>query len=194
MKSCLDLYLKAPLAFGHFVLAAFALVQVVSLDLNVLRAYGQPVSCVLATRIERAKSRMIWWLAGLWISGLSLVAYGAWVQPGYLTNEKLWCKLIVVVALSVNGFLVHWLGKQVEVDRAFVDLPRGTAICLCIAGAVSSTSWIWACFLGTARTWNNALSWQYIGCLYVAMLLLAMALAAAWHHVHASWHRERALD
>ena len=184
MLEIFDLYLKTPLVFFHFVLAAFALVTVVRLDFIILGTYTLPVSPDFLSRIKRAQGVMILYLLGLWVTGLLLVVYGAFFQPEFLFNQKLWCKLAVVVVLTLNGGLVHRLSKHVEVNKSFSEFSAFMGTQLCAVGAISSVSWLWACFLGVARPWNHVLPWQMIGHFYAATLGLAILVAVTWHHFH----------
>ncbi len=177
----MDLYFKTALVFAHFGLAAFCLVTVLATDLKVLKNYARPLSVALCEDIARAKHAVPRALLGLWISGLLIVAHGVATQPYYLSNDKLWFKLVVVVALSVNGLLVHRVGRVVQPGAILATLDERTALHLNLAGATSSTSWLWACFLGTARAWNGTLSFSTILLYYLTSLAFAMSVAVCIH-------------
>lgn len=177
----MDLYFKTALVFAHFALAAFCLVTIVGTDLKVLRQYAEPVTDALCAEIARVKQVIVHALIGLWITGLLIVAHGMATTPHYLDNPKLWFKLLVVIALSLNGVLVHRVGKAVQPGVVMAALDDRTALQLNLAGATSSISWLWACFLGTARAWNNTLPFDTILLYYLASLAVGLSLALGLH-------------
>ena len=177
----MDLYWKTALVFAHFALAAFCLVTIVGTDLKVLKQYGEPVTEALCAEIARVKQAVTLALLGLWITGLTIVGYGIATAPHYLANQKLWFKLLVVVALSLNGVLVHRVGKVVQPGVVLARLDERTALQLNLAGATSSISWLWACFLGTARAWNDTLPFATILLYYLASLAVGLSLALGLH-------------
>jgi hypothetical protein len=180
-ERAMDLYLKTVLVFVHFALAAFCLVTVISTDLKVLRHYDVPLTEALCAEIARVKRVVPHALFGLWMTGLSMVAYGMATSPGYLANDKLWFKFVVVGALTLNGVLVHRAGRVVRPGLVLATLQGRTALLLNVAGAASSVSWVWACFLGTARAWNGTLSFTTILTYYLVSLAAALAVAIGMH-------------
>lgn len=177
----MDLYFKTALVFAHFALAAFCLVTIVGVDLKVLKNYAAPVSPALCAEIARVKYLMPRALIGLWITGLLIVAHGMAAHPAYLNNEKLWFKVFVVVALSLNGLLVHRAGRVMQPGVMLAALDDRTALQLNLAGATSSISWLWACFLGTARSWNDTLSFTTILLYYLTSLFFGLSIALGMH-------------
>jgi hypothetical protein len=123
-------------------------------------------------------------LLGLWVTGLILVAHGVLTSAGYLDNQKLWFKVFVVVALTLNGLLVHRAGKVLQPGVTLAKLDDTIALQLNLAGTTSSISWLWACLLGTARAWNGTLPFQTILLYYVATLLAGLAVAIGMHRRH----------
>ena len=177
----MDLYFKTAIVFVHFVLAAFCLVTIIATDLKLIRHYATPATGTLCDDIARVKRAVTLGLLGLWITGLVIVAYGAATSPAYLANQKLWFKFAVVLALTLNGVLVHRAGQQLQPGVTLAALDDRAALLLNMAGAVSSISWMWACLLGTARAWNGTLSFQVILSYYLATLAIGLAIAAALH-------------
>ena len=177
----MDLYFKTALVFAHFALAAFCLVTIIATDLKLIRQYALPASAALCDDVARVKRAITYALTGLWITGLVIVAHGAATSPHYLANQKLWFKIAVVVALTLNGVLVHRMGRVLQPGVTLAALDERSALLLNMAGATSSISWLWACLLGTARAWNGTLSFQVILAWYAASLMLAQALAIGLH-------------
>lgn len=178
----MDLYFKTVLVFLHFVLAAYCLVSVVRMDWKILRAYASPISPELHREINETKAVIPHALTALWGTGLLIVAYGAYTNPGYLDNQKLWFKFFVVGALTLNGLLIHLFAQSVQPGVVLAGLDDKTAFRLNLAGVVSSFSWIWACFVGTARAWNGTLSFSTILGFYLASLAAGMAAALVLHN------------
>jgi hypothetical protein len=177
----MDLYVKTALVFAHFALAAFCLVTVVGTDLKVLRHYGLPATPALCAEIAQVKHNVTHALVGLWASGLLIVAYGMATHPDYLDNQKLWFKFFVVLALTLNGVLVHRAGRAVQPGVVLAALDDRTALMMNMAGATSSISWLWACFLGTARAWNDTLDFGTMFSYYLASLVVGLACAIGLH-------------
>lgn len=177
----MDMYFKTALVFAHFVMAAFCLVTIVSIDLKVLKNYARPASPALCDEIARVKVAITRGLIGLWSTGLLMVALGAASSPDYLSNEKLWFKVFVVVTLTLNGALVHRAGRVMQPGVVLAALDDWTALQLNLAGATSSISWMWACFLGTARAWNGTLPFTTILLYYLASLVVGLSIAVGMH-------------
>ena len=177
----MDLYLKTALVFAHFVMAAFCLVTIVGIDLKVLKNYALPTSSALCAEIAEVKVLITQGLIGLWITGMLIVALGAASSPDYLSNEKLWFKVFVVVTLTLNGVLVHRAGRTMQPGVVLATLDDWTALQLNLAGTTSSISWMWACFLGTARSWNGTLSFTTILLYYVSSLIVGLSIAVGMH-------------
>ena len=177
----MDLYFKTALVFAHFVLAAFCLVTVIATDLKLIRHYATPASSALCDEIAHVKRAVTHGLFGLWITGLIIVAYGMATSPTYLDNPKLWFKFAVVLALTLNGMLVHRAGRVLQPGVTLAALDDRTALLLNMAGAISSISWLWACLLGTARAWNGTLSFEVILSYYLASLTVGLGLAIGMH-------------
>lgn len=115
-------------------------------------------------------------LAVLWGTGVLLVLLGYLAEPqSYLTNEKLWAKVSVVVILTVNGVLLHRVAfPKLTAGVAFIRMAERERLGLGVLGAVSSVSWMFASFLGIARPWNYTLSYPQVMMVYLAVLGAAL--------------------
>lgn len=140
--------------FAHFALAAAVLTKVLHVDFLLLKNYAVLLDKDLVDKIGKAKQIALWGLAGLIVTGVALVVYGMVTSQGYLNNPKLWVKLAV---LTANGYLVHLLGRHVKEQTVLADFSYGISVLISIVGAVSSASWIFACWLGIARAWNKVM-------------------------------------
>ena len=111
----------------------------------------------------------------LWLSGVGfLLTYADW-DPGKLANPKIWAKLVIVTALSLNGILVH--RRVSPFVRAGAGAPllaretRGRRRLFVASGALSGTSWYAAFALGLLHEFNGGVP--------ATTILVAWALAVA---------------
>ena len=123
----------------------------------------------------------------LWLSGLGFLAVYAVESPEKLANPKLWAKLVVVLALTVNGLLIHAVvlpGVLRDIGRPMLDGVSGvrTGIFL-VSGAVSGVSWYAAFALGLMREINGVIPTGLLLSLWLAGVLSA-SLAAYFYWLH----------
>jgi len=95
----------------------------------------------------------------LWYSGIAIIALDASVEGlEYYTNPKLQAKIIIVLLLTLNGFVLHrTVLPAIEKFGSLVKLPLRSQIVAAFAGAASGVSWFYAAMLGVGRP----LAWQY---------------------------------
>jgi len=123
----------------------------------------------------------------LWLSGLGFLAVYAVESPEKFDNPKLWAKIAVVLALTVNGLLIHAIvlpGVLRDLSRPMLDGVSGgrTAIFL-VSGAVSGVSWYAAFALGLMRELNGRVPAGLLLALWLAAVMAA-ALAAYGYWLH----------
>ncbi len=172
------LLLRQALLFVHLLAFAVAISTVLRTDLALLRG-----SATAARQLDRAARLLALLLALLWFSGLLLVALDmAALGPDWVLSDKLAAKLLVVLALTLNGAALHALVLP-ALGRALA-LPalgrQGAAAGLAaigplplLLGAVSTTSWLYAGFIGVSRVMAPVLDLREYLLLYGAALLLA---------------------
>ncbi len=160
------------LLFAHLVAFAVAVASVLREDLRLLAARGVSPSSLAAT--ARIVGRA---LAVLWATGLAMIGCEYLRDPAAFTiGAKLAAKLLVVLALSANGLALHLL--------VFPSLARGPRPLRgdpgwlpLLLGAVSTTSWLYASFVGASRLVAARMTLRDFVLLYAA-LLFAGALGA----------------
>jgi hypothetical protein len=112
-------------------------------------------------------------LGALWASGIAILL----IDFGYIPslNEvfekpKLAAKLSVVIALTMNGFLLH-----------FYALPRLQRLNFfaSLIGGVSASSWLFAAFVGIAKPLATILNYNQFMALYVLVLTAGLVGAAS---------------
>jgi hypothetical protein len=89
-------------------------------------------------------------LAGLWLSGLAIVAIdlgGDWAQIA--ERPKLLAKLLCVLALTANAFVLRFYA--LPRIAALQPMPPAELRLLAVSGAISTTGWLLAAFIGLAR-------------------------------------------
>ncbi|GJD60627.1 hypothetical protein [Methylobacterium frigidaeris] len=123
----------------------------------------------------------------LWLSGLGFLAVYALESPEKLDNPKLWAKIVVVLALTINGLVIHAVvlpGVLRDIGRPMLDGVSGmrTGIFL-VSGAVSGVSWYTAFALGLMRELNGRVPAGLLLALWVAGVMTA-SLAAYLYWLH----------
>jgi hypothetical protein len=161
------------LLFGHAMAFAFAVVTVLREDVALLTAQFVDVE-----RIEASGRTMVRLLAALWLTGISLIVLQVGVEPvAALLRPKVAAKLSVVVALTLNGLLLHKLAFP-RLARPHGRVCRAATICT-ILGAVSTTTWLFASFVGLARWMPASTSYAQFMTLYAVALALGLMVALA---------------
>jgi hypothetical protein len=171
---------RTALIFAHLLLSAFALQCVLSSDWRLLFSH------VSRRRIARTHRLLLRLLAGLWLSGLLLLA----IDVGFDFSEigarpKLLLKLTCVLTLTANGIVLSaWcfprLGRR-------EPLTRMEAFAVMTLGAVSTCSWLMAAFVGVARPLAQYPFSQLIN-LYAVAIIVAVVLAIVLRkRAHAIW-------
>lgn len=164
-----DSWLRVALLFAHLLLCVAALALVVKTDLRVLRRRVSPPTML------RTHRRLVWLLAGLWVSGGAVLLLDLGGDLSLLLERpKLLAKVACVALLTANAWLLrrHALPR---ITARRVLSPR-EAQALAAAGAVSTASWLLAAFLGLAKpiaTWSVAEALAFY-----AVVLLGSALVA----------------
>ncbi|WP_245291925.1 hypothetical protein [Methylobacterium tarhaniae] len=123
----------------------------------------------------------------LWLSGLGFLAVYAAESPEKFDNPKLWAKLVVVLALTINGLLIHAVvlpGVLRDIRRPMLDgvSGMGTGVFL-VSGAVSGVSWYTAFALGLMRELNGRVPAGLLLALWLAGVVVA-SLAAYFYWLH----------
>lgn len=112
----------------------------------------------------------------LWITGIVLIWLNYQLKPEYITNPKLWAKIVIVVGLTLNGILIHHkvlpAVKQKVGERLFEGMRVKSIAILTFVGAVSFTSWVFPMVLGKASELNYVTPMSYILTAYAGTLLV----------------------
>jgi hypothetical protein len=171
--------LKTLIVYAHLLAACVAIGILLIQDLALAKSKGSPLSATAIKDLTKSAEIMFIALIMLWISGLSLVLIGYLDNPEqYLMNEKLWAKFTVVSVLTLNGIALHYFSfPRVTSRKGLLGLPTFEQILVTLTGALSSVSWLFACYLGIARPWNYTVDYSFIMFIYSGLLIGAFIVA-----------------
>jgi hypothetical protein len=166
--------LRSLLIFGHLAAMIAAGISIAFGDYAILR--HRPINKHLMAKASRA---VAWSLAALWVTGLFIASLD--MSAASLTlaeSPKLQAKLTVVVALTANGYLLHrYTLRALSAPHLITEQQIKLAA---ILGAVSTTSWAYAMFLGVAKAWTPILGYNGFVILYALALAVAIAASLRW--------------
>jgi hypothetical protein len=171
--------MKTLIVYAHLLAACVAVGILLIQDLALARSKGNPLSATAIRDLTKSAEIMFIALIVLWISGLSLVLLGYLENPQqYLMNPKLWAKFTVVSVLTLNGIALHYFSfPRVTSRRGLLGLPTFEQILVTLTGALSSVSWLFACYLGIARPWNYTVDYSFVMFIYSGLLVGAFIVA-----------------
>ncbi len=121
----------------------------------------------------------------LWFSGLGLLALYAVESPEKLDNPKLWAKAVVVIALTINGLIIHaFVLPETLRDLSrplLLGASRKRATLFLVSGAVSGASWYTAFALGIFRELNNKVAFDVLISLWITLTATAaLTIVLLW--------------
>jgi hypothetical protein len=124
-----------------------------------------------------ATARLVkWLLLALWVTGVPMVMMDIGTDVSLLLGKpKLLAKLIVVAALTLNGILLHLVAFPMVTGKP--QNPNKAATIAAMLGAVSTTSWLYAFFVGAARLVAPYFSLHDFVMLYLLALAIAVSFA-----------------
>lgn len=162
---------RQALLYGHVIVFALALATIVKEDVHLLRAERIDKASLHAT------ARLVkWLLLALWVTGIPMLIMDIGIDISLLlVKPKLLTKLIVVVALTLNGLLLHFVGFP-KLTRSQQN-PKKAVTIAAMLGAVSTASWLYAAFVAVSRFVSPYFSLQNYVVLYLLTLSVAVSFA-----------------
>jgi hypothetical protein len=162
---------RQALLYGHIMAFALALATILKEDVRLLRAKRIDSASLLAS------AKLVkWLLLALWVTGVPMVMMDIGTDVSVLLGKpKLLAKLIVVGALTLNGILLHLVAFPMVTGNP--KNPNKVANIAAILGAVSTTSWLYASFLGAARLVAPYFSLHDFVISYLFVLTIAVLFA-----------------
>lgn len=163
----------------HLVAIVMGLGGAVLLDITILmRGVIRPVSQFTIHQAEVLSRFVSAGLVLLWASGIGLIWVNYMGKHEYLSNQKLWAKIAIVLILTINGIVVH--NKVMPFLKASMNKPlftgvtKGTLALMTFVGSVSFVSWSVPLILGVASELN------YVTSMWVILLSYVTAMLGAW--------------
>lgn len=164
-------YLRLTLLYVHVLSFSMALALVLREDWRIL--VGEVLNPQEIALTARRTHRL---LLALWISGLIIIIYDTHLDLQVLASRpKLLAKVLCISVLSVNGYFLHHRGFPVLIAREPLLLKE--ARMLSLTGAVSTSNWLLAAFIGIARPLNE-IPFSRLSNLY--LMFMAGVAAVAW--------------
>jgi Na+-translocating ferredoxin:NAD+ oxidoreductase RnfA subunit len=159
------------LLYGHIIAFALALATILKEDVRLLRAKRIDSASLLAS------AKLVkWLLLALWVTGVPMVMMDIGTDVSLLFGKpKLLAKLIVVGAVTLNGILLHLVAIPMVTGKS--KNPNKAATIAAMLGAVSTTSWLYASFVGAARLVAPYFSLYDFVILYLLVLAVAVPFA-----------------
>jgi len=166
------------LVFAHLLAASTALGAIVATDLRLLSKLAEDRTRI-APPNEFVARIVVVALVVLYATGAALVWQGALERPDYLANPKLQAKLVLVVLLTINAFVLHRLTfPRLARGRRVARWHASDWIAIGIPVGVSNFLWMFVAFLGVARAWNGTVSFGDV--MAVAAIAYAVAQGAVF--------------
>lgn len=170
--------IKSLLVYAHLIAACIAVGVSLIQDFALVRWRGRAMDHEAIQILQRNAGIVTLALALLWVTGLVIVAMGYIDNPGYLMNQKLWAKFTVVSLLTINGLFLHFYSfPRLASPQGFLGSNTGEQLIVLMTAAVSIVSWLYACYLGIARPWNNLASYSYVMTVYAVALVVTFLVA-----------------
>jgi len=145
------------LVFAHLLAASMALGAIVATDLRLLSKLAQDRTRI-APPNEFVARIVVVALGVLYATGAAIVWQGAVERAEYLDNPKLQAKLVLVVLLTINAFVLHRLTfPRLARGRRVARWHASDWIAIGLPVGVSNFLWMFVAFLGIARPWNNTM-------------------------------------
>ena len=147
--------LHLTLVFVHFLAAALALGAIVATDLRLLSKLAQDRVRIappnaFVTRIVVVS------LIVLCATGAAIVAQAAMVRADELANPKLHAKVLLVVLLVANAFVLHrFTFPRLAGGRRIARWHAADWLAVAVPVAASNALWLFVALLGVAHQWNN---------------------------------------
>jgi hypothetical protein len=176
------------LVFVHLLAASTALGAIVATDLRLLSRLAQD-RVRIAPPNDFVARIVIVALLVLYVSGGMIVWQGASERADYLANPKLLAKVLLVVLLSINAFVLHrFTFPRLARGRSVARWHLSDWLVVAVPVAVSNFLWMFLAFLGVARPWNYAMPLGRI------LLIAAILTRSRAGDVFASFGRGSTVD
>lgn len=159
----------------HLLFLALGMGAAFYLDFRTLTGLSRIIRKQDIAEIERIHRFVSVALAGLWVTGLTLIWIRTSFDPGQF-SPKLWCKLAIVTGMTLNAIVI---GTKIlpimhaQLGRRLIDLRPRSLMPLAVVASVSMFFWINGLALGSSTVlktagWDVLMSW--LSLTYVAVM------------------------
>ncbi len=170
--------MKTLVIYAHLLAACVSIGTLLLQDLALWRSRYRVLAQDEINTLRNTANIVFIALVVLWATGSGLVTMGYFENPDFFSNQKIWAKISVVIILSLNGVFLHFYSfPKIVGNKAILQLPSADQKWVGCSGALSTVSWLFACYLGIARTWNYSLDYSSIMLLYSGLVLFAFIVA-----------------
>ena len=167
-----ELVLRQGVLFAHLVAFAIAISTVLREDWMLISTRR-----IAWHRLEATARALTISLVALWATGGALVALDVGLSFAAIgANAKLTAKLLVVLALTVNGFALHAIAFPM-IRRAHRTGRKPPMTVPFLLGAISTASWLYASFVGVARLIAPSMTVSGFMAGYVLLVTSSIAVA-----------------
>ncbi|MBT8768279.1 hypothetical protein [Pseudomonas boanensis] len=153
--------MRMGIVYAHLIACCVAIGLVLTSDVAMIKqlVQGNDAAHSDKTHLDTLKKTVLFALAALWVTGIGIVLLDYSVKGAvYFLNPKLQAKILIVMLLTINGFLLHSVVMPALVKAGTLLKLEANARTLAVfSGVVSGVSWFYAAMLGIARP----LSWKY---------------------------------
>lgn len=153
--------LRTAVLYVHLIACCVGIALVLSNDVRLITQLirSDRSLSIEVNALEEMQNTALAALLVLWVTGLLLLALDVSLKDWtILDNPKLQSKLIIVICLTVNGYILHSLALPLMRKAGnLLQLSVHRRLLVVFAGTVSGVSWFYAALLGVARMLN----WKY---------------------------------
>ena len=170
--------MKTLVIYAHLLAACVSIGTLLLQDLALWRSRYRVLTQDEINSLRNTANIVFIALVVLWATGSGLVTMGYFENPEFFSNQKIWAKISVVIILSLNGVFLHFYSfPKIVGNKAILQLPSADQKWIGCSGALSTVSWLFACYLGIARTWNYSVDYSSIMLLYAGLVFFAFIVA-----------------
>ena len=176
--------------FIHLMVAAVTLCVVFLADIKVVTGRFTRAG------IRHTAQNTALLLVALWASGLVVIYLDTGFDLAVLAGKsKLLFKLVCVLALTANGFVLHRF--SLSIITGYGDPTKFQMFILAVTGSISTSHWLLAAFIGVSRPLGrlpvDVLLYGYVVVVAIA-LFSGLALAPMLHRRLLDWRQRNGVD
>ena len=176
---------------SHLLLVVLSMGAALYFDMQSLKRLSSTISQTYIDDLHDLHRLVTIAFLGLWITGAALIG----VRTGYDLTEfspKLWCKVGVVSALTLNSILLHlFIFPRLKrgIGHQLIQFPVKPLFLMTLCGGISLAGWMLALALGSSSFlksagWDVLLSFMSVGATLIIVSTLVAVFAVRWKASH----------